>query len=82
MQSWQLQEAKAHLSEVIRLCTQQGPQILTVRGKEKAVLLSKQDYERLLGSKPNLFDFMRQSPLKGLEMSYERDQSSNRDVDL
>jgi hypothetical protein len=49
-----------------------------VRGKAEAVLLSKQDYDRLLGSKPNLFDFMSQSPLKDLEISYERDQSSIR----
>ncbi len=82
MQTWQLQEAKAHLSEVVRLCIQQGPQLLTVRGKDEAVLLSKTDYERLMGTKPNLFDFMRASPLKGLDIRCERDQSQNRDVDL
>ena len=82
MQTWQLQEAKAHLSAVIRLSAQKGPQILTVRGKEEAVLISKQDYERLIGSKPNLFDFMRQSPLKGLDIDWERDQSKVRDLDL
>jgi prevent-host-death family protein len=82
MQTWQLQEAKAHLSEVVRRSIQQGPQMLTVRGKEEAVLLSKQDYERLVGVKPNLFDFMRQSPLKGLELDLERDPSPLRDLDL
>ncbi len=68
MHTWQLQEAKAHLSEVVRLCLHEGPQMLTVRGKEEAVLVSRKDYERLKGSKQNLFDFMRQSPLKGLEI--------------
>lgn len=82
MHIWQLQEAKAHLSEVVRLCTQQGPQVLTVRGKEEAVLISKKDYERLTGAKQNLFDFMRQSPLKGLEISVERDRSQIREIDL
>lgn len=82
MQTWQLQEAKAHLSEVIRLSVQQGPQILTVRGKEEAVLVSKKEYERLVGSKINLFDFMRHSPLKGLDIHWERDQSKIRDLDL
>lgn len=82
MQTWQLQEAKAHLSEVIRLSAQQGPQILTVRGKEEAVLISKKEYERLIGSKPNFFDFMSQSPLKGLDMDWKRDQSPIRDLDL
>lgn len=82
MRTWQLQEAKAHLSEVIRLSVQQGPQVLTVRGKEEAVLLSKQEYERLIGPKINLFDFMRHSPLKGLDIDWERDQSKVRDLDL
>ncbi|MBA3813148.1 MAG: type II toxin-antitoxin system Phd/YefM family antitoxin [Alphaproteobacteria bacterium] len=82
MQSWQLQEAKAHLSEVIRRSVQQGPQIITVRGKEEAVLISKQEYERLIGIKPNLFDFMSHSPLKGIEIDWERDQSKIRDLDL
>jgi len=82
MQTWQLQEAKSHLSEVVRLCVQQGPQILTVRGKEEAVLLSKKDYERLMGTKLSLFEFMRQSPLKGLDIHCERDPSKNRDVFL
>jgi len=82
MHTWQLQEAKAHLSEVIRLSAQQGPQILTVRGKEEAVLISKKEYERLIGSKPNLFDFMSQSPLKGLDIDLTRNQSKIRDLDL
>lgn len=82
MHTWQLQKAKAHLSEVIRLCVMQGPQILTVRGKEEAVLLSKRDYERLRGAKENFFDFMNHSPLKGLEIVSERDQSPPRDIDL
>ena len=82
MHTWQLQEAKAHLSEVIRLSAQQGPQILTVRGKEEAVLISKQEYERLIGSKPNLFEFMSQSPLKGVDIDWKRDQSKIRDLNL
>ncbi|MDR3172887.1 MAG: type II toxin-antitoxin system Phd/YefM family antitoxin, partial [Treponema sp.] len=36
---WQLQEAKAMLSEVVRSAAQE-PQIITVRGEEKAVVLS------------------------------------------
>ena len=82
MHTWQLQSAKAHLSEVIRLSVQQGPQVLTVRGKEEAVIISKQEYERLIGSKQNLFDFMRQSPLKGLDIDLERNPSKIREFDL
>ncbi|MDP1724252.1 MAG: type II toxin-antitoxin system Phd/YefM family antitoxin [Alphaproteobacteria bacterium] len=82
MRIWQLQDAKSHLSEVVRLCTQHGPQMLTVRGKEEAVLISKKDYERLIGEKPNLLDFMKQSPLYDLDIVFEHDQSKNREIDL
>jgi len=82
MHSWQLQDAKSHLSEVVRLCGVQGPQLLTVRGKEEAVLLSIKDYEKLIGAKPKFIDFMQKSPLFGLEFVCERDKSKNRDVDL
>lgn len=44
--------------------------------------MSKQDDERLTGAKQNLFDFMCQSPLRGLEISFERDRSKIREVDL
>lgn len=74
VQTWQLQEAKAHLSEVI--------QVLTVRGKEEAVLVSKQEYERLIDSKLNLFDFMSGAPLKGVDIAFERDKSKIRNLDL
>ena len=82
MQTWQLQDAKSRLSEVVRLCVQDGPQILTVRGKEEAVIVSKKEYERLVGPKLNFYDFMRQSPLMGLDIDLEREQSIERDIDL
>ncbi len=83
MQSWQLQEAKAHLSEVIRACARKGPQFVSVRGKEEAVVISKQDYEKLIGAKLSFIDFMAQSPLRGLDLDLVRDKSGLRDnIDL
>lgn len=82
MHIWQLQEAKAQLSEVVRLCSVEGPQVLTVRGKEQAVVISKADYDKLLGTKPNFTEFMAASPLKGIELNLERDNSAARELDL
>ncbi|AIL66178.1 Phd_YefM antitoxin protein (plasmid) [Rickettsiales bacterium Ac37b] len=80
MNIWQLQEAKAHLSEMVRLCLSAGPQILTIRGKEEAILLYKKEYEKLLGKKPALTDLMQNSPLKDVEFTVERDKSEDRDL--
>ncbi len=79
---WPLQEAKAHFSELIRVCAHEGPQFVSVRGEEKAVVISKQDYEKLIGSKLNFLDFMNMSPLKGLKLDLTRDSSSDRDIEL
>ena len=43
---WQLQRAKAMLSEVVRSAARE-PQIITVRGEEKAVVLSMDEYRKL-----------------------------------
>jgi prevent-host-death family protein len=38
MQTWQLQEAKAHLSEAVRDAERAGPQQITVHGRPEAVV--------------------------------------------
>jgi prevent-host-death family protein len=44
---WQLQEAKARLSEVVKKATKEGPQKITVHGEPTAVVISSEEYERL-----------------------------------
>ncbi|MHB1532127.1 type II toxin-antitoxin system Phd/YefM family antitoxin [Acidithiobacillus sp.] len=81
MSAWQLQEAKAKLSELVKVVEREGPQEITVHGRPVAVVLSKADYERLSGTSHSLVAFMRASPLYGLEdIRFERDQSLSREV--
>lgn len=56
---WQMREAKARLSEVVRQAEQKDPQGLTWHGRSVAVLLSRRDYDRLTGGHESLVDFMR-----------------------
>lgn len=53
---WQLQEAKARLSEVVRRAVGEGPQHVSVRGEPAAVVLSAQDYRRLTSQRPSIVD--------------------------
>ena len=82
MRSWQLQEAKARFSEVVKSAHSDGPQEITLRGQPAAVLLSAEDYARLTCAKPGLVDFLRQSPLVGVELQIERDRSPVREIEL
>jgi antitoxin Phd len=80
--TWQLQEAKNKFSEVVNKALEEGPQTVTRHGEEIVVILSKDEYLRLVKSQTSLLDFFRQSPLVGIELDLERDQSVPRDVDL
>lgn len=80
--SWQLQEAKARLSEVVKTAVREGPQEITVRGETAAVVLSGKDYARLAKPKPGFVAFLRQSPLAGVDLTLKRDRSTDRLVEL
>lgn len=82
--SWQLQHAKARLSDLVKSAASDGPQEITVRGEPAAVVLSRADYDKLRG-KPraqSLSDFLLSSPLAGLDIDFERDQSLTREGGL
>ena len=83
MQTWQMQEAKARLSEVVKRAEREGPQDITLHGKSVAVVISRVAYERLSGNHLSLVQFIRQSPLYGLEkVDFKRDKSVTRETVL
>jgi prevent-host-death family protein len=70
--TWQLFEAKQKLSEVIEHAMA-APQIITVSGEETAIVLSMQKYREITGKKPNLCEFLKNSPLNDEELLIEGD---------
>ncbi len=79
---WQLQEAKNRFSEIVNRALAEGPQIITRRGVEVAVLLSTDEYAKLQKSQPSLLEFFRASPLVGVDLDLGRDRSRPRDLEL
>ena len=82
MKTWQLQEAKARLSEVIKQAANEGPQTITMRGEPTAVIISRDDYERLKQPRGSFVKFMRKSPLYGVELDVTRKQTLTRKADI
>lgn len=78
---WALQDAKARFSAMIR-ASAKGPQFISVRGEEEAVILSKKQYQRLLEKKKTFIDFINESPFKGLALELKRDRSPDREIEL
>jgi prevent-host-death family protein len=82
MTKWQLQEAKKRLSEVARRASDEGPQVITLRGDD-AVVVAADEYARLT-RKPNgtLVDFFRKSPLGAVALDHTRSHGTGRWHDL
>ena len=83
MRHWQVQEAKAKFSEVIKQARECGPQEITSHGRPVAVVLSREAYDRLTGNDLSLVEFMRRSPLYGMDtLEFERDAGLTREEAL
>lgn len=46
---WLLQDAKARFSELVRRVRSEGPQHVTVHGRDEVVIIAAEDYRRLQG---------------------------------
>jgi antitoxin Phd len=82
MQTWQLQEAKAHLSKLVKSVLTEGPQQITVNKEPAVIILSVKEYNKLRAPKKSFVAFMQESPLCGLELDISRNQSLTRDISL
>lgn len=58
MAKWQLQEAKARFSELIDDTLKKGPQTVTRRGIDTAVVISIEEWRRLNDGRPTLRDVL------------------------
>ena len=79
---WQLQEAKNKFSRIVEKAQHEGPQIVTKHGKESVVVLSVEDYQKMIKPKTSLVKFFKESPLAGIALEIKRDKSLSRDVEL
>lgn len=59
MRTWPVQDAKARFSELLVACEREGPQVVTKRGIEAAVLVPFAEWRRLAAdSRPDLKDLL------------------------
>ena len=50
MKTWPVQDAKARFSEMLEACLKHGPQLVTKRGSDAAVLVPMEEWRRLQGA--------------------------------
>lgn len=55
MKNWPVQDAKARFSEFLDTCVREGPQVVTRRGEETAVLVPMAEWKRICeAARPSL----------------------------
>jgi prevent-host-death family protein len=81
---WSLQDAKARFSEVVRRVQSEGPQHVTVHGRDAVVLITTEDFRRLTGEATGklLVAAMQRSPHRDIDIEPARYPLPVRDVSL
>jgi prevent-host-death family protein len=81
---WRLQDAKAHFSELVRRVHSDGPQRVTVHGRDEVVVISAEEFSRLTGSLTGeaLIAVMQSSPARDIDLAPGRASMPVRDVPL
>ena len=60
--NWHLQDAKNNFSKVVQRARREGPQTVTLRGQRAAVVISAEEYDRLVASKPSFVEHLLSGP--------------------
>ena len=81
---WPLQDAKARFSELVRRAQEEGPQHITVHGRDSVVVVSETEFRVLTGARSGrlLVDLLANSPLSDVEIEHAPVRGPVRDVDL
>src|SRR3954453_6985305 len=81
---WRLQDAKARFSELVRRVHSEGPQRVTVHGRDEVVVISAQEFRRLKGDLTGeaLIAAMQASPHREIDIEPKRTAMPVREVVL
>jgi prevent-host-death family protein len=71
---WLLQDAKARFSELVRRVRSEGPQHVTVHGRDEVVVISAEEFRRLKGdlTGESLIAVMQASPYREIDIEPKR----------
>jgi len=81
---WLLQDAKARFSELVRKVRSEGPQHVTVHGRDEVVVIAAEEFRRLKGDLTGeaLIAAMQASPHRDISLEPRRERMPVRDVSL
>jgi len=82
VRAWPVQDAKARFSEFLEACLADGPQMVTKRGAEAAVLVPASEWRRLhAAAKPSLKELLLSNDARTEQLVPPRGAARRRRVD-
>jgi prevent-host-death family protein len=81
---WPLQDAKARFSELVRRVRSEGPQYVTVHGRDEVVVMAAEEFRRLKSDRTGeaLIAALQSSPYRDIAIERRRMRLRVRDVKL
>lgn len=78
--TWKLQDAKAGFSQIVNDALKIGPQFVTRRGKKAVVVISTDEFEKLISKKLSFKEFLLSCPKIDDDFEFERQKDYSRDI--
>ncbi len=81
---WPLHDAKSRFSELVRRVRSEGPQLVTVHGRDEVVVVTAEEYRRLKGDRTGaaLIAALQELPYRDIDIEPRRERLPVRDVKL
>jgi len=81
---WLLQDAKARFSELVRRVRTEGPQHVTVHGRDEVVVIAAEEFRKLKGDRTGeaLIAAMQASPHREIDIEPRRSRLPVREINL
>jgi len=80
--TWQLQDAKSKFSQLVDNAMHNKPQFVTKHGNNAVVVLSFEEYKKMIKPETDLVTFLRNSPLAEVDLDLSRNKDLPRDFEL
>jgi prevent-host-death family protein len=83
--TWQLQDAKARFSELVKRAQRDGPQHVSVRGEPAVVVISEHEFTKLTSGRRTIVDHIIEGPPwpdDVVEAINDRARDTGRDIEF
>ena len=80
--TWQLQDAKSKFSQLVERAMHNKPQFVTRHGHNAVVVLSFEEYKKIIKPKNDLVTFLRNSPLADIDLDTARNKDLPRETEF